>query len=525
MNIFIIEIIMLMISISYRSQNNVKSNWQHLDLTVNKIPGISLDKAYKKIIKNKKGNPLTVAVIDTELDINHEDIKDAIWINKNEIPYNGIDDDHNGYIDDINGWNFLGNKNGESIIFSNSESQRILKGLSQKNVLSKKDSMLYNTVKKINESENETAKNIVEKAEKLRDDYLKSLISIKSVYPLGNYNFNKIDSLYSLNKVKDDQFTKELKALRYSLRYNLGKDWFEENLDNAIKKKETTYNPNFYDRNITGDDENNLNDKFYGSNNVSKNAKKTWHSTQISGIIAAKRDNKIGIQGFGNQIKIMPVVAVPIGYENDKDIAVAIHYAVDNGAKVINMSFGKDISMHEDWVKEAIKYAEKKDVLIVHSAGNSAQNTDNTPNFPINYNHETKEKISENFITVGGTSNDMEKLVFVGSNYGINVDILAPSYELTVTDATKGYTSNSGTSIGSAIVSGAAALIRSHYPKLTASQVKQIILDSGTAYDIDVLTPGGQGKKTKFSELSKSGKVLNVYNAMKMAEQKSKNKN
>ena len=366
--------------------------------------------------------------------------------------------------------------------------------------------------------------NIVERAKKTNEDYIKSLISIKLIYPSGDYNYNKIDSIYNLSKTKDDQFTKELKALRYSLKYNLNKDWFENNLDNSIQKSKTTYNPEFYDRNITGDDENNLEDKFYGSNNISKNSKKVWHSTQVSGIIAARRDNNVGIQGFGNQIKIMPIVAVPIGYENDKDIALAIYYAVDNGAKVINMSFGKDLSMHEDWVKKAIKYAEKKDVLIVHSAGNDAKNTDGIPNFPINYDQETNETFCNNFITVGGTTSNIEKLVFIGTNYGMHVDILAPSYELYVTDAIKGYTINSGTSLGSAVVSGAAALIRSHYPKLTASQVKQIILDSGTAYDLDVIVPGTKDKKVKFSELSKSGKVLNVYNAMKMAEGMSRKK-
>jgi cell wall-associated protease len=518
-----ILLINLLIPIITFSQNS-NLNWQHLNPFLDKVSGISTDKAYQEIIKNKKGKEIIVAVIDTELDIDHEDLKDAIWTNKKEISNNGLDDDHNGYIDDIHGWNFIGNKKGESIIFSNLESKRMINYLLKKQTLTMKDSLLYKKIKKIHEKEMENSKDIVNKAQSLNDRYLRSLISVKSIYPLENYNYEQIDSTFNVMKNKDDQFSNELSALRYSLKYNLSKDWFTDNLDNAIKKKETTYNPTYYDRNITGDNENDINDKFYGCNDVSKNAKKTWHSTQVSGIIVANRNNNIGIKGFGNQIKLMPVVAVPIGYENDKDIALAIHYAVDNGAKIINLSFGKDLSTHEDWVKDAIKYADKKNVLIVHSAGNNAQNTDKAPNFPIDYNQDTDEEFCNNFITVGGTSSDLKELLFIGTNYGKHVDVLSPSYELTVTDANKNYTKNSGTSLGSAIVTGVAALIRSYYPKLTAAQVKQIILDSGITYDIEVIMPGTKDKKVKFKELSKSGKIVNVYNALLMAGEVSKKK-
>jgi cell wall-associated protease len=499
-------------------------SWQHLDPQIDSVFGISTDKAYKELIKNKKGKPIIVAVIDTELDINHEDLKGAIWINIKEITNNGVDDDKNGYIDDINGWNFLGNKKGESIIYSNLESKRILNYLSNKKILTNKDSLLFDKVKKIYEKEIESGKNIADKAQSLNERYLKALESVKSIFPKAYYNYEQIDSVLNITNKKEDQFYNELKALRYALKYNLSKDWFIDNLDNAIIQKTTTYNPNYYDKSITGDNENDINDKFYGNNNVYQNAKKVWHSTQVSGIIAANRNNDIGIKGFGNQIQIMPVVAICFGHENDKDIALAIRYAVDNGAQVINLSFGKGLSTHEDWVKDAIQYADKKNVLIVHSAGNDAQNTDKTPNFPINYDQETDEEFCSNFITVGGTSSDLKKMVFVGTNYGNHVDILAPSYELTVTDTKKNYTKNSGTSLGSAVVSGVAALVRSHYPKLSASQVKQIILDSGVSYDMEVIVPGTKDKKIKFSELSKSGKVVNVYNALLMAEKMSKKK-
>jgi cell wall-associated protease len=245
-----------------------------------------------------------------------------------------------------------------------------------------------------------------------------------------------------------------------------------------------------------------------------------YHATQVSGLIAGNRKNDIGIKGFSDAIKIMPVVMVAAGgSEHDKDVALAIRYAVDNGARVINMSFGKTLSLHEDWVIDAIKYAEKKDVLLIGGAGNDAESIDIVSNYPLDYNEDTGKEFCSNFISVGATTSiPNENFLASFTDYGKkNVDIFAPGQDLYTTDATRGYVRNRGTSLACAITSGTAALIRSYYPKLTAPQVKQIILDSGVSYDIEVIVPGTKDKKVKFSELSKSGKVVNVYNAMVMA--------
>jgi cell wall-associated protease len=507
-------------------------DWYFKDFKSDTIPGVSLNKAYQEILKNKKGKPIIVAVIDTELDINHEDLKDAIWINKKEIPNNGIDDDKNGYVDDINGWNFLGNKRGESIIYQNTEATRIIKKLKKDTTKepvfnNKKDSLLYIKALNIKAKDLEEIKAGKETAESYIQMFSKVMSTCKEFFPNDNYTIDKLDSLYAIYKVKDKTIALNFYHMKNSIKRGYSKSWFDNNKKKVEDKLATTFNDNYYDRTIIGDNEEDINDKYYGNNDISKNAKWTYHATQVSGLIAANRKNAIGINGFSDNIKIIGINAIPTGgSEHDKDVALGIRYAVDNGAKVINMSFGKTLSLHEDWVIDAMKYAEKKDVLLVMAACNYSENADNIQSYPIDYNEETGVEFCNNFISVGASGyNINENLPVKFSNYGKkNVDIFAPGYSLYTTDATSKYVFNDGTSLACAITSGTAALIRSHYPKLTAAQVKQIILDSGVSYNMEVIVPGTKDKKIKFSELSKSGKVVNVYNALLMVEKMSKKK-
>jgi subtilisin family serine protease len=246
----------------------------------------------------------------------------------------------------------------------------------------------------------------------------------------------------------------------------------------------------------------------------------------VSGIIAANRENNIGIKGILQNVKIMPLNISYSGDENDKDIAMAIYYAVDNGAKVINMSFGKEFSLHKEWVFEAFKYAEKHNVLLIHCSGNNSFNVDENSYYPSDVTYDGSTEVCGNFINVGSISSRLDStFVSAFSNYGKqNVDLFAPGEEIYTTTSGNAYMSDSGTSLAGPMVSGTAALIWSYYPKLTVQELKQIILESGTAYDIEVIVSGTKDKKVPFSELSKSGKVLNVYNAMQMAEKMSKKK-
>jgi cell wall-associated protease len=263
----------------------------------------------------------------------------------------------------------------------------------------------------------------------------------------------------------------------------------------------------------------------FGDNKVGNSIKSEAHGSHVSGIIGAVRNNEIGMNGVANNVKIMAVRAVPDGDEYDKDVALAIRYAVDNGAKVLNTSFGKGYSPKKEWVWEAIIYAASKDVLIVNAAGNDGKNIDEELTYP-NDSKDLKTEIADNVITIGAMSaNYNENLPANFSNYGkINVDVFAPGVQIYSTTPENEYAKFSGTSMAAPSTAGVAALVRSYYPKLTASQVKHILMNSGTLITMDVTKPGSQsrenpnGEKVPFTELSVSGRVVNAYNALLMAD-------
>ncbi|WP_202702573.1 S8 family serine peptidase [Flavobacterium sp. UGB4466] len=524
-------------------------NWYQKDYALDGVPGISLDKWYNQNKKNPK-NTIIVAVIDTQIDKNHEDLKDKIWFNTKEIPDNGIDDDHNGYVDDVNGWNFTSNKNGDYIVWGNFEYVRLIRewgNLFKNKTLDqiKSDDLPkyreYLRALKIYEGEKSDYQNWLQASKYSVNMFPIVKDSLKHYFPNEDYSYKQLDSLYKIHKINDKTFRQRRVDDDRDIGAMIGfmKTRFEYGEETLEKMKETerevdsvtnkNLNLDYNERLLIGDNPNVL-EKGYGSGRISilKNGFKNiqGHSTKISGIIAANRDNHKGVKGFSQNIKIMPLAISFSGDEHDKDIAMAIYYAVDNGAKVINMSFGKEFSIHQNWVSDAFKYAEKRNVLLVHSSGNNSFDTDKNPYYPSDSNFEETSEICNNFINVGSISSRLDS-TFVSSfsNYGkVNVDLFAPGEEIYTTAKNNAYESDSGTSLAAPMVSGTAALIWSYYPKLTAAEVKQIILDSGTAYDIEVIVPGTEDKKVPFSELSKSGKVLNVYNAMKLAEKVSKKK-
>ena len=499
-------------------------NWQNLDIQKDSILGTSVNRAYEEIIKNSRKTEIIVAVLDTEFDIEHKDLKSNIWVNLNEIANNGIDDDKNGYVDDINGWNFIANEKGESISKSSYECSRVLRFFKKNPLQNKKDSLLFDKATVIQNNLNKTFL-----AEKGRIDYYKSVFpkcyqTIKQFFPDGKYTKKQIDSLFKLSQKKGDaKLYNELYLLNELKKVDLDSNYVIDNIKSFEYDSQTIYNENYNEKSVTLDDPFNINDSIYGTNNVLKYAKKSWHGTQVIGLI-----NSTNLASKNKRIKLMPiVVSSQDGENNDKDIAIAIKYAVNNGAKIINMSSGKHLSLHPEWLKEAILYAEKRDVLLVTSAGNKKKNIDIEHRYLLDYDEETGKDFSNNLIKVGGTSYSLGKnLLFKSSNYGQNsVDIFAPSEDIFVPDATEGYTFNSGTSLGAAIVTGIAGLIRSQYPNLSASQVKEIILQSGVSYDLQVQVPGEkEGVLKPFSELSKSGKIVNAYNALLMAKEYSKRK-
>ena len=487
-----------------------KNNWGHLDLVKDTIPGMSVDKAYTDIIKNRKGKKVIVAVIDSGIDIDHEDLDDVIWTNKDEIPGNGKDDDNNGYVDDVHGWNFLGDGYNEQL-----EYVRILASGDTSNPDYAAAKALYETeyqkwLGRKNQYEQiyqqvKTADDALTKHFGKKDYTQKEVAAIKTeneslaqAQQIANYMFsNGLDTMATaITEIENG-----LESINDRLNYNLNKE---------LKGR------------VTGDDPDDMSTKFYGNGNVKPVKKSESHGTHVAGIIAAERNNGKGANGVANNVEIMSIRAVPNGDEYDKDVALAIRYAVDNGATVINGSFGKSFSPHSDWVRDAIAYAGKNDVVFVHAAGNDSKNVDKEPNYPDD--NVNGVEVTDTYIRVGALAPKYGSSMVAGfSNYGKqNVDIFAPGASVYSTTPENEYDTKGGTSMAAPGVAGIAALIRSYYPKLTAAQVKQVILDSGLAIKTKVIVGGNSEDVKPFADLSKSSKMANAYNALILAEQMSK---
>ncbi len=488
------------------------NRWSHLDIIKDTIPGMSVDRAYAELIKDKKGKKVIVGIVDSGVDIDHEDLKGVIWTNKKEIPGDGIDNDKNGYIDDVHGWNFLGDITKENI-----EYERII---ANKNLV---DEATYQEAKALNDKKITTSTNGKTRLEAMSIDATNADAVLTKFFGKANYTIEEVNAINS----QDAEISKSKMMIQRVNSFGLTvpefKTALQKELDECNKvisgdNLKTNY------RKILGDNPEDITDTKYGNNNVmGPDKEEILHGTHVAGIVAQMRNNGIGGDGIANNVEILTVRAVPDGDEYDKDIALGIRYAVDNGAKVINGSFGKSFSPHKQWVYDAIKYAESKDVLIVHAAGNDAKDIDVANNYP----NDSDDKINEfadNLITIGALNFEYgNKVVARFSNFGkINVDVFAPGVKIYATTPNNTYKLLQGTSMASPNVAGVAALIRSYYPKLSAKQVKHILMDSGVAITTDVIVGGKPTDVRPFANLSKSGKMVNAYNALLMAEKMSK---
>ena len=511
--------------------------WSHMDVETDSIPGMSLDKAYQ-FLEGKKGTTVIVAIADSGTDIEHEDLKDVVWTNPKEIAGNNIDDDKNGYADDIHGWNFLGSKDGTIVNADQLEITRIVKrgmenfGDKKASEISEKDKETYQQYLKLKETFEARAaekKTEIENLKKTAERINQIESNFKDVKKLAGTNNLTVDVLKTL-KPSDDLMAAKIADVTGLLQRGMTEKGlldYKKQLADYLKTQDgaKSYDLDFNARQSLPDNLYDINDKFYGNNNVIGSKDLESHGTHVSGIVAATRNNGKGVNGVATNVKIMPVRVVPDGDEHDKDVALGIRYAVDNGAKVINTSFGKAYSPNKEWVYDAIKYAAKNDVLIVNAAGNDGKNIDVDKTYP-NDSKDLLNEITDNVLTVGAMSLHYdEKLPASFSNYGkINVDVFAPGVEVYSTMPKDEYAPNSGTSMAAPSVSGVAALVRSYYPQLSASQVKHILMNSGLKINFDVIKPGSQsrenptGIKVPFSDLSVSGRVVNAYNALLMAD-------
>ena len=496
------------------SKDELKT-WPHRDLLTTGYPGISLAEAYKAL-KGRKAQTVIVGVVDSGVDINHEDLKSIIWTNPKEIPNNGIDDDNNGFIDDVHGWNFLGEINQDNL-----EYVRILK----KGDTNDPD---YKRAEEKYEKEFKDATEKIELYSQIKERIAQSDALIQKHLGKKEYTEEDLDKIDASSL----QLLGAVRGMKYLLSNGASVKETLEELSEGIKHYEDRLkyglNKEFNPRKVLNDNPDDINNKIYGNNNViGPTAEGALHGTHVAGIIAAVRHNNIGIDGVADHVRIMPVRTVPDGDEYDKDVALALRYAIDNGAKVINTSFGKEFSPHKEWVYNALKYAAEKDVLIVNAAGNDTKNVDVQLTFPDD-NINGKE-FTDTMITIGALNYEYnENLVASFSNYGKNnVDLFSPGVQIYATVPENKYKFLDGTSMAAPEVAGVAALIRAYFPKLKAREVKQILMESGLTPTVKEVLVGGRGeegeaKRMLFSELSKSGKIVNAYNAIILAAQRSK---
>ena len=491
-------------------------SWSHMDLATDTVPGMSMVQAYE-FLADKEGEEIIVGVIDSGIDVEHEDLAANTWTNPKEVAGNGVDDDKNGYIDDIKGWNFIGGPDG-NVYAEQLEITRIVKkgiarfGSMTESEVAEADLADYKEFQKIKAEFDEKAAGGKQTLERM-DFLLGSFQAAEIQLGKSEFEVSDFEGFESDNMMLNQQMSTVAMLVGRGVKVSDVQEYRDGLLENHH------YDLDFDARLIVGDNPDVMDGKVYGNNQVGHIVDGEIHGTHVAGIIAAVRNNDLGMNGVASNVKILSVRAVPDGDERDKDIAMAFRYAVDNGAKVINTSFGKGYSPNKEWVYEALKYAGENDVLIVNAAGNDGANIDEVYTYP-NDSKDLIMEFTDNVITIGAMSaNWDENLPASFSNYGkLNVDVFAPGVAIYSTFPDERYESISGTSMAAPSTAGVAALIRSYYPKLTAKQVKQILMNSGTQVNMDVKLPGGE-ELVPFSDLSVSGRLVNAYNALRMADQ------
>lgn len=535
---FIAFIAILILSGSLNGQNKTEMiNWWHTS-PGGGFTGIGSQAAYDKLIK-KDGQTVVVAIIDSGIDIQHPDLKDNIWTNPGEIAGNGIDDDKNGYIDDVNGWNFIGGPDGKNVDADSYEITRVYAKHKYKyenadpNKLNKSQKAEYEVFKKAEATvleKREAAKNAMMKIEEVESQVVTAIGKVEAELKSQNLGLGNIAELNTKGDVilaygkrvvmeeMKDRPNANLEVLKEYILFELAGDKTD-----AYKELNFAYNPDFDPRStIVMDNYEDGLEKVYGNNDVQ--GPDALHGTHVAAIVGAVRNNGRGGDGVASNVKLMSVRTVPDGDERDKDVANAIRYAVDNGASIINMSFGKGYNWDKKLVDDAVKYAAEKDVLLVHAAGNSAADNDATDNFPNDYLGKKgflffkKPYYAKNWIEVGALNyKGGEDAVARFSNYGTDrVDVFAPGVQIFAAVPNGQYAFLQGTSMASPVVAGVAAVLRSQYPALTAQQVKEVIMTSTTPLTGNVKKPGS-GELVPFNSLSVSGGVVNLEKALQTA--------
>ena len=497
-------------------------DWYHLDRVPRSGPGLDTRAAYQTVLQDRAPkDTVRVAIIDSGIDIDHEDLTAETWTNADEVPGNGVDDDDNGYVDDVHGWNFIGGPNGKDVNQDTYELTRLYVDLRERfggmdsSEVAPSDReafQRYQDIKQAFQQEKSEAQKQLARVQKAETAVQTSAQILKKHLETDTLTAETVRSVSSPKRTVQ----RAQKTLRYFYNQGLSPEDLTDYKNQLEQRVEYNYNPDFNPRPIVGDDYADKTERRYGNNDVE--GPDPGHGTHVAGVIGATRENGIGINGIAKGVRLMSVRTVPNGDERDKDVANAIRYAVNNGADVINMSFGKSYSPHKDVVDAAVQHADSMGVLMVHAAGNDGANVDSTDNYPSPYYEDGGR--AERWIEVGASSwKGGKQLAASFSNYGPErVDVFAPGHAIYSTVPNDRYERNDGTSMAAPMVSGLAALMMAYYPSLTATEVRSIILDTATRYrDQAVTRPGGTGT-ARFGELSKTGAVVNAKSALQRAE-------
>lgn len=481
--------------------------------------GAGVERAYRELLAGKAPRrTVVVAVIDSGVDVGHDDLDGNLWVNEDEVPGNGRDDDGNGYIDDVHGWNFIGGRDSTHVDQDTYEVTRLFAQCRQR---AEGGQPAYAPAPaecaRIEADYRERVQENQQMLAQLQGMSGSLAHMVRLLKQELNTDTLTLARVEALRPFRNDVRTAQLQYLQLA-QHGITPEMIEEERQRLEKLLEYGLNPAFDPRSIVGDDYLDPTERVYGNPVVV--GPDASHGTGVAGIIGAERGNGVGSDGIAPAVELMTLRAVPNGDERDKDVANAIRYAVDNGAHVINMSFGKAYSPFKRVVDEAVRHAEDKGVLLVHAAGNDGANLAEETNYPSPV-YDDGER-AQNWIEVGASGwQGAAQLAADFSNYGAEqVDVFAPGVDIYTADVEESFQTNSGTSFAAPVVTGIAALIMAYYPELSAQDVRRAIIESATPLKEQlVVRPGTEGERVRFGELSRTGAVVNAYAALRLAEQ------
>lgn len=505
---------------------NPSKNWQNKSFEKDSVYGTGSDAALE-LLKGRKSTTVVVCVEDGGTYYKHPALLPVMWMNPKEIPNNKIDDDKDGYVDDVYGWDYIGGKDSD-VNKECLEMTRMYRDLGKKfndmdaSKVPTADTAQYHVYLKVKDAYEKKLKTSLGQYNNLKGVF-DTIELIKKAMGVTDFTRATMDSLYhptdSAYIHAKARLDRNFKRFSYFIP-NPSADSIKKLLGPGLTQLSAVVNYQLnlkWDpRYLVGDNYEDANQRNYGNNDVAGPAAE--HGTHVAGIIGAVRTSKPDAQeGIADNVRIMAVRVVPDGDERDKDVANGIRYAVDHGARVINMSFGKGFSYNKKAVDEAVKYAEAHDVLLVHAAGNDHDDNDSVNNFPTRIFEGGKAEAS-NWIEVGAS--DVKGRPASFSNYGKkSVDLFAPGVKIYSTIPDSEYAYLSGTSMASPCVAGVAALIREYFPQLTAKQVRELLMESVIKPTFQIVMPGSD-KMVTYSDICISGGIVDAYAAVQLALKK-----